>query len=289
MKIPEFVWHFKSSTPGPKVVIIGSLHGNERIGAEAIEKLKNDLADCKLLAGEVFLILGNPFAYEQNVRFLEFDMNRLLGKDYSDLETADSSTLAIEQKRVLEIAEIVKDADFLLDIHSTIKPSRAFMYCETSLEHLKLANLFSVDYIVSAASDFRPADLVSSVDNFVDERGGIGLTYEAGWHEDPLKVSEVIKNIKTFLQELDVYDFELAVNSAHIAQQMLIYADVIPQSGSFSFVKDFENFDFVEKGSIIALDGDAEITAKQDSYVVFPKIKIFPGRAACYLACKNQL
>lgn len=57
-----------SGVPGPKIVIMGGVHGNEPVGVDAIIEIQKDLTGLK--RGEVTFILGNPQAYLQGIRFI---------------------------------------------------------------------------------------------------------------------------------------------------------------------------------------------------------------------------
>ena len=129
-KFPPHIEHIKGKTPGPCVLIIGAIHGNERIGKAVILKLSHEI-NPKKLCGELILIFGNPAAYAANKRFINFDLNRLFNpSQIGILKGKPIHSLNIEEKRALEIEPYLQKANYLLDIHSTIKPSVPFVYCE---------------------------------------------------------------------------------------------------------------------------------------------------------------
>lgn len=273
------VTHIKGVIGGPKVCIMGALHGNEKVGGIVVENLKKELDGIDIF-GEVYLVIGNPLALEKGVRFIDEDMNRLFvdGGDFGD---------SVEGKRAGEIAQILKNVDYLLDLHSTIKPSTAFAYCEGDVEHVALAKLLGVEKIVSPSSNFRPLELVSSADNFVDNNGGIGITFESGWCENMDAASDVLEGVKKFLQKLKVYDFGFDLDeSCQIVEHFKIYDHIVPVSDKFVFNQDFFGFDFVKSGEIIASDNGKAIEVELDSFIIFPKKDITANKAACYLAQK---
>ena len=117
----------EGKTPGPHTVILGSMHGNERVGAEVVEYLADTLSRSEaLIYGRITLILGNPQAYAENKRFTETDLNRQFGSGLAALRKNGSKNY--EEKRALELLPFLEKADFLLDIHSTIKPSVPFVF-----------------------------------------------------------------------------------------------------------------------------------------------------------------
>ena len=282
MQIP-FVQHFKGKEKGPCVSIIGSLHGDEKIGSLVLKELEHTL-NTTCIFGEIYLILGNPQAYKNDTRFVDEDLNRLFGHHFSNLEKIPEKQRSIEQQRALELSPILKQSDFLLDIHSTTKPSVPFVYCEDTKQHMKLANLLETEYIVSAASDFRPNSLTSSTDNFVDRHGGIGLTYETGWHRDLFRVDTVVEKTKLFLQAFGSCQFDMSYTETVSPKHLIVYEAIIPTTESFMFHGDYSNFHFFHEGGLIAREDKTDIIAQQDSFLIFPKKKIIVRKTAGYLA-----
>jgi succinylglutamate desuccinylase len=222
------------------------------------------------------------------------DMNRLFGvenmnlgdeKVMNEYASEKYSKMKYEESRAIEIARVLAECSYLLDIHSTIKPSIPFVYSEADDDHMALASLMGTKFAVSPDAHFRPLDLVSSADNYVDRAGGTGITYESGWHKDELAVDETLFRAKLFLQKTGACNFGLhePENTTEV-QQLLIYDHVVPQTTSFIFARDFSNFDTVATGEIIGSDGGREISAQRDCSIIFPKKVIQQGRAACYLA-----
>ncbi|MEK7672321.1 MAG: succinylglutamate desuccinylase/aspartoacylase family protein [Patescibacteria group bacterium] len=277
--VTYFPGNEKSNKP---VCIMGSIHGNERIGAAVLERLKNELSSLEIEPkSDIYLVIGNPEAYRRNVRFVDTDMNRLFSVD-RDIHQPGNN---IEEKRAREIAPVLTESYYLLDLHSTIKPSVPFVYCEPDSDHLELANLMGVKYIVSTIANFRPADLITSADNFVDRNGGFGITFESGWHQDPLAIDSVLFLAKLFLQKTGACDFGLCEPKKLLeSKKLIIYNHVVPDSSSFTFAVDFDNFSMISKGDIIGNDGGIEVRAERDSFVIFPKKYIQNGKVACYLA-----
>src|SRR3989338_2173194 len=197
--LPPHVYHFSGIKNGPTVVIIGAMHGDERVGAHVIKMLKEELITEKI-CGEIYLIIGNPKAYEKNVRFIDADLNRLFGEDFDQIAKKNIRHLTGEEKRALEIAPILAKADYLLDIHSTIKKSVPFIYIKNSPNHCALAQFFGTKFIVSPLSTCQGKTLYSSADNFVDKNNGTGITYEAGWHKDEAIFAHALSVTKQFLK-----------------------------------------------------------------------------------------
>lgn len=285
--LPNNVYHFVGKKKGACTVIMAGVHGNERIGVQVIQELQR-LLELEHMSGEVYLILGNPNAYKHNVRCIDQDMNRLFDKKTLEhIKNLTFRQLNAEQKRVLEVVPILQKADFLLDIHSTINPSIPFVFIENTKKHLQLAEYFDTEYIVCNAPN-GPQDMNSCADNFVDRCGGVGLTYESGWHKDEQCFENVLLKAKLFLAYTKVAfkDLHPPIKKFH-SKILLLYQSIIPESHQFCFLKKFKNFEKVSAGTVIAVDGKKEMYAKRDSQILFIKTKIKIKQPACYLAFVN--
>jgi succinylglutamate desuccinylase len=91
-----------------KILFISSTHGNENFSISVLEELEKEYPKEKY---GYDWIIGNPKAVEQNVRFIDTDLNRAApGNAKSDL---------YEEKRAAEIIELSKQYDIVIDIHGT--------------------------------------------------------------------------------------------------------------------------------------------------------------------------
>lgn len=280
---PPHIHIFEGKKPGPYTVILGSVHGNERVGKGVIDALIA-LCDEKTLCGTLVLIVGNPEAYAADVRFLDVDLNRQFTMSHKS-ERDHKSVLNREEQRAKEIAPFLEKADYVLDIHSTSKPSVPFVYTETTAAHMKLAMLLKTQYIVSAHPDFRPSELVSSTDSYVDHHGGIGLTYEAGWNKNPLATKDVLTQTLHFLNAVGTLESGAKnPETLHPPKWLQIEGHVLPKTSEFHFLQDFKNFDAVEAGEWVASDGKTIVKAPHSGYLVFPKLNFSIGSSAVYFA-----
>jgi len=100
------IYHIIGKKSGAIVVIIGAVHGNEKIGVQVIESLKKTL-NLKEISGELYLIIANPRALEQNKRFIDTDLNRLFG------ETTPQFSAGVEEKRSEEIKPILQMKNYI--------------------------------------------------------------------------------------------------------------------------------------------------------------------------------
>lgn len=87
-----------------KLLIIGAIHGDERIGPDAVAILKR-----KGLGKYFDFVLGNPRAWKEKKRFCEVDLNRSFsGRKYSRI---------YEERRAFEIFSVAKKYQYVIDVH----------------------------------------------------------------------------------------------------------------------------------------------------------------------------
>ena len=283
MNNSNWVYSFWKRGTWSKVVILWWVHWNELSWVEIIEKLKVDLSKEKI-NWEIVLIIANNNALKKNVRFVDVDMNRILWTESLDLIRSNND-LNSEEKRVLEIIKYLDNVDYLLDIHSTIKKSVAFIYTENLKKHIMLSEIFNTEFVVSPDADFRPKDFNSSFDNYCDKNWWIWLTYESGWHKQQTDLDEIYEKVKIYLKTINSSFLNfLYEEKSFKGKRIDIYDQVIIKSDNFSFTKDFNNFDFIKKGDILAEDWNNKIIINQDSYIIFPKLILKKWNIACYLA-----
>jgi len=119
--------HFKaisyhSIEPGPRLLVLGAVHGNETAGTKGIQRVLSEI-DAKtldLVAGSVtFVPITNPLAYERGQRAGERNLNRNLGPTPEPRE--------FEDHIANWLCPLMANHDVLLDLHSFQAVGRAFV------------------------------------------------------------------------------------------------------------------------------------------------------------------
>ncbi|MDZ4217294.1 MAG: succinylglutamate desuccinylase/aspartoacylase family protein [Candidatus Gracilibacteria bacterium] len=273
MKLPEQVYQFGFGAR--KVAIVGGVHGDEKVGVLVVEKLRTYL-EGKTLTGTAFLIIGNPRAVELNKRFVDEDLNRLF---HFEFDTKNPQTL--EQKRALELAPVLEQCHFGVDLHSTIKPSVPFVYTKAGGERMKLARCFDVECIVTTGTP-----TLNCLDGFIDRNpvDGQAFTVETGWHKDLEKVDGIFASVVEILNTLEVLESGVPPGKRKKPQELTTYLRVIVDHPSFRFTQELANFQRLPAGTVIAKSDLKEFRLDRDSVVLFPKSLLEVGKPAVTLA-----
>jgi len=88
-----------------KILVLGGMHGNERLGIELVEMFGRDPFV------NVDAAVANPPAVARSERFIDFDLNRSFPGDLQSPQ--------FEQRRAAEVLELARDYDLVFDFHNT--------------------------------------------------------------------------------------------------------------------------------------------------------------------------
>lgn len=262
-------------------IVFGSVvHGNE-VGSlpEVLACIKNLAAGKISYRGKVSFFLGNIEAAKKNVRFVESDLNRAFGPNFSGSPT-------LERKRALELTPLLDSADVFIDFHQTtqkcLKPFYVFAMHPESYYWARAVGMARTFITRKAGKSFSALGMCS--DEYMRSQDKPGLTIELGQ-----------QGYSTLADSI----------THHILQRGLRYMDKMYLSGvplkklahkneDFEFLtithrepflhpkarlhEGFYNFSAVKKGTEVGLTENMKpIVVPQDGFLLFPK---YPVRAA---------
>ncbi|HEY6354348.1 MAG TPA: succinylglutamate desuccinylase/aspartoacylase family protein, partial [Burkholderiaceae bacterium] len=111
----------RAVSPGPRLIVLGAVHGNETCGTRAIERVLRevDAGSLRLTRGSVtFVPVTNPLAYRRGQRTGERNLNRNLRPGADPLDNED---------RIANVlCPMLAEHDALLDLHSFHSPGEPF-------------------------------------------------------------------------------------------------------------------------------------------------------------------
>lgn len=243
--------------PGPTSVILAGVHGDERGGIDAFKKILSTLAIEK---GKVFLGYGNPRAILVNKRFTEQNLNRMFKEEIS---LSEGEKQSYEYERAQYIKQYLNQADALLDLHSSYVPnSKPFIICEPKAYNI--VEFLKPNIVVSGFDKIQPG----GTDYYMNKKGGIGICVECGYLSDVESVSIATESILGFLMA-----------RGHTSGDMIrvdkkyfnIYEMYMTKTDTFKRAEQFRDFDTLQSGALIGLDGAREIFAPKESIILFAK------------------
>lgn len=229
-------------------VIVGSVHGDEPCGKKAINRFIEDDYEVNK---PVKFIIANEEALDQNVRFLDSDLNRSFPGDISSSKHEDR--LAAEIFDEIEGKKV-------LDIHTTRSYPDPFGTFTDLNEATK--NLLSSAGVNNAVL-------------FPEESGTLheltdGVVVEAGYQGTDEAVDNAYDIIVNFLASEGVIDADFERSDPDIYH----YYETV--EGDLKFVA--ENFVEVREGEIFAEREDEKLKAEENFYPVLMSTNGYEGK-----------
>ena len=259
------IYPFKGNQPGPKVVILGGVHGNEVCGVQAIRKIKDSL---KIDKGELRLIIGNPKAVEQNIRYTEENLNRCFKKDKNPTGT-------YEEELAKEIMEHLNWAEISLDLHaSNTENSDPFIIVRNN--RLQYAQMLPIEIVVTGFEKFYSGDS----EWYMESQGKVGVGVECGCLRDPKSTDVALLCINNFLKGVGLVEGEPVHTEKKVFDLFFQYHN----KDKFVTARDFSDFEFVKKDEVMGHDGEKEVKVDRDCFVIFVRNREAGyGEAFCLL------
>jgi predicted deacylase len=267
---------YKGSQAGPKLLVLGAVHGNEKCGTAAITRVIAEIKTgaVKIAKGQVtFVPICNPRAYEKDTRFTERNLNRYL------VPTENSATYEAELGN--ELCPLIAACDALLDIHSYTAGGAPFVFIGGADERerafgscLGAAALLTGWEQAYAKTGRRKekADKNEGVGTteYARRQGAIAVTLECGQHKAPESPEIAYRAIHNALAHFGL--IENAKSPPASDTQLITVTHVYYRDDAGSFPKNWKHLDKVAKGELFAYRADGgAIHAPQDGYMIMPR------------------
>ena len=304
---------FRALAPGPRLIVLGAVHGNETCGARAIERVLNEIDSGTLVLqrGSVtFVPVTNPLAYQRRQRIGERNLNRNL---YPNAQPQD-----YEDRIANVLCPLLADHDVLLDLHSFHTAGEPFVmlgppdnsgalepfahaaqeqalalrlgprrivegWLETYATGVKrrLARTVPGERAQLLGTD--PRYGVGSTE-YMRTQGGYGVTLECGQHDDPKAPEVGWQAIHHTLAHLRMVDGPAPRATTGI--ELLRLTEVIDKyHAADQFSRAWASYDPLRQGELIGTRHDgAPVLAPHDGFIVFPNPTAVAGNEWFYFA-----
>ena len=282
----EGVWHFDSGKPGRHVLISALIHGNELCGAWALKGLLE--AGIRPAVGKLTLMFANLAAFERfdpanhdASRFVDEDMNR----QWMDERIAEPRTL--ERQRVAALAPWVRQADWVLDLHSMHEPGAPLLLTGIQPRNLELARQLANPVHIVVDAGHKDGVRMRDYGRFglpdaqaPDTRS---LLIECGFHGD-LASRDVARDmcarflaVSGAVPEQTLHTALPGWKLADAPQQwaLEVTGPVVARSEKFRFTEPFTGLECIAQAGTVIGDNDGEaVTTPYDNCVlVMPSVR----------------
>ncbi len=271
--------------PGPRLIVVAALHGNEPAGICALERVVRALTDSRTsLCGCFHAVIGNLTALREGARCLDLDLNRAWTPEHVKALRDGKSSRDDEEDEQKELLTLLDEAagetpvqTTVLDLHTTSADGAPFFFIGPGKEDRSLAKIFPVPQFLHF-EDFVPG----TFSQFVRTHGLRALSFEAGRHDDPRSIDRAEAVIWLTLEAAGclrpdaVPDRErhlrLLADAARGLPRLLevTYRHPVREPESFRMRPGKRHFQGVRAGEPLADDENGVVKAPEDGILLMP-------------------
>jgi len=268
----EYRWcHHEDGGRHPLHVVFGVMvHGNEFGSLPAVVRMVKSLQSGEVtFGGKVSIFIGNPEAAQENLRYLEADLNRVF------LDTGQNRH---EDRRAQQIIPILDAADVLIDFHQTILettcPFYIFPWHRSGWQWARAIHSTDVWVTRNPKQGFSAGS--KCTDEYVTDRGKPGMTVELSqkgfsteaehlcWNTmlDTLRVAEEVglgQSIDALAQQQNELSFVETTFTERFDDPMK------------ALVPGLVNFRTVQAGQALHAPNSPPLIAPKSGSILFPK------------------
>jgi succinylglutamate desuccinylase len=298
--VPEGGWQrvvgrHRGDRPGPKLICLAGIHGNEPAGVHALRRVFAALASRGMpFSGELVGLAGNLEALQTGARYLERDMNRMWTDELvaRALQPPEVGTAApgpgsgrgAEWQQVAELhtilAEEVKHECgevHLLDLHTSSADGVPFVCLGDTLRNRRFARAFPVPVLLGLEEQLDGALL-----EYLNDRGVITVGFEAGQHGAMHSIDRHEAGIWIGLASAGCFPGPVPEQVARSRRLLsaargglpkvleILHRHALRPRDGFQMHPGFENFTPVRSGEILAEDRGGLIRAPRDGRIMLP-------------------
>jgi succinylglutamate desuccinylase len=285
--IPRELGGYGGMIPGPLVICIGGMHGNEPAGIFAARRVLQALqATQPVFRGEFIALSGNRTALAQRRRYVAQDFNRLwTAERLNSLHQSPAPVLHNpEEKEQQELLAAIESAlarrrgpVIFLDLHTTSADGVAFTVISDTILNRRLALSIPAPVILGLEECLDGTTL-----NYINDLGYIAVGFEGGQHEAPASIEHHEAAIWTILQTAGCLRAEDAPQADALREQLARdtknaprivetrYRHAIQEGDQFVMEPGFSNFQPVTRGQLLARNRHGDIRARETGFILMP-------------------
>ena len=269
---------------GPTLIVIGSVHGNEPAGVEALLRISERLESMtEKMRGRVYLVAGNTRALPRQVRFIDRDLNRAWTRNNLGVLGAQRMHKVSECRELAELDQLLdsvlitaRSEVYILDLHSTSAGGVPFATVGDTLRNRSFAQKFPVTILLGIEEQ-----LEGTLLEYVNNAGAVTLGFEGGQHD----ARETVENHGSLvwlalanagiLGEADIPDLNehrsrLANGKRGPRVVEVRYREAIAPDDEFEMNPGFNNFDPISRGQVLARKQQLPVHAVESGLILMP-------------------
>lgn len=274
--------------PGPTLIVVAGIHGNEAAGIFAARRVLARLRSAELpLKGEVVVLAGNLASLRLGKRYQVKDLNRQW------TEARVKALLARGEDRSEDDAEDTEQRDLLAHIHAAIGRARGrvhladfhttsaagipFVLFGDTIPQRQFVRAFPLPIIIGLEEQ-----LDGALSEYWTRHGCVTFACEGGQHHDEGSVDNLEAVLYLALEEAGIIPkdslFELRKSYSLLRARRgdlppfleVLSRHAISEADAFRMEPGFKNLNPASEGQLLARDAHGEIRAAEDGLVILP-------------------
>jgi len=166
----------------------------------------------------------------------------------------------------------------VLDLHTTSGPTEPFVCFSDTPDNRALACALPVNVVLGLEKTIHASML-----SWISRRGHVGLSFEAGQHEDPAACERHVSAVWMVLVAVGAVD-PCRVPDADMLRAVLtraarkgtrvvevMHRHVVQADDGFEMLEGFEGFDRIEAGQVVARDRHGPVRAPESGLLLMPR------------------
>lgn len=289
-RVPRLLGSYGDHRPGPLVVGIGGMHGNEPAGVIALQRVLHRLESAgPPFRGRLVGLAGNRAALTRGCRYIDEDFNRVwLPGRLSALDRApqpaDMTSEQAEQRDLLAAFEALiarrRGPAVCLDLHTTSADGTPFVVIGDTLPNRRFAFNVRVPVILGLEEQ-----LDGTLLSYLSGRGYVAIGFEGGQHAADAAVENHMNALWSVLGTAGcLRTREVCELSGRAVTALpdtgawpppapvfeVQHHHVIQAGDRFIMQPGFTNFQPVTRGQLLACDRHGPIRARASGRILMP-------------------
>lgn len=287
LQLERILGAVRGAEPGPTLICVGGVHGNEPAGVLGIQRVLAALSgQSDRIRGELVGLAGNLAALALGSRFVSEDLNRLWSEErvhavrnggWTEEGLVEERELEELLHEIEEAAGRARGAVYFLDLHTTSGPRGVFATVGDTLRNREFA-LSIPTPLVLGLEELVEGTLLAHMDN----RGHVAAAFESGQHEDPASVDRAeaavwIAAATAGLLDGDVFPRvrrareSLRAETSDLPRALeMKYRHPVVDGDGFRMRAGYRNFQRVDEGEVIATDRHGVVRAPASALLLMP-------------------
>lgn len=274
----------RGDAPGPLLLCIGGLHGNEPAGVRALETMVDTIAARRArVKGDFVAVAGNLRALDAGRRFIAYDLNRVWTPARVASAANDRSSVPedLEMVRIIDVLDEVarsrRGPVYVLDIHTTSGGGGAFTTATDTPRNKRFAMAIPVPLVMKLDEH-----LEGTFNSYMDHLQYTAAVFECGQHEEAearvRAASAVWLAIRAagLLDDGDAPEAAVASRTLGRAYRGLprvlesTYRHPVEPRDRYRMRPGFRNFQLVRAGEVMGDDRRGEVAAPNSGRLLMP-------------------